>query len=216
MPAIPALLLGLLLAAPQAGAASEAGASRVAPPRELPVEAELEDRVRRDRNAVRRAQRAFKRAREKGDAEAARTAELRLEQVKAASRVSRDQLRAAVERGEVSPGYGELKRSVRSQLNAVRRARYSLKRAQRMSDSKGTLRARDRSREAKRVLKRQRMRMRRFLRRQGPPHPDDDANPEGAGHGSPAGSPHPDADAVTEGAGHGSPAGSPHPDADAV
>ncbi len=129
-----------------------------------PAEVQLEERVRESRNRVRRIRRKLRKARENGNEDLARGLREKLQRAKVDRKRRRGALLAAMERGEVSPRYRRLKRSIREDLNAVRRARYALKRAVRRSDNRAAVKAQERLRKAKRKLKRRRQMLRRVMR----------------------------------------------------
>ncbi|MFH2203211.1 MAG: hypothetical protein ABIJ96_08875 [Elusimicrobiota bacterium] len=164
-------LPGAAIAQPQeAVPPAEAGA------KETPggVEQKLVDRVREGRSEVRRVRRRIRKARAEGDAETVERLQERLRESRAEQRRRRERLLAAIENGEVSPRFRQLKREIKEDLNEVRRARYAMKKAVRRSNNREAVAANKRMLDAKRRLKRRRMLLRRMMkegRERGPGDP---------------------------------------------
>ena len=147
----------------EAAEVKKAGAA-AAGQREVSKETEFEAAVRESRNRVRRIRRRLRRAMEEGDSVKAEELRKRLEKAKARHSTARDGLEEAVKRGDVSPHYREIKRSIRGDLREARRARYALKKAVRQSDNRAATQARERLHDAKQRLKEKRRRLRAFMK----------------------------------------------------
>lgn len=124
----------------------------------------LESELRESRLKVRRLRRRLRKARDAEDSEALARLKTQLHQAKEDQRHTRKKLREAVAAGDVSQNYGHLKKGIRDDLNAVRRARYALKKAIRRSDNRAAQKAKERLLSAKRRLKRSRRALRGHMR----------------------------------------------------
>ena len=178
---LPALLLLLASSAVFSAQAATAGKAAPAPlahtrgteTLKAPAEVELEEQVRKDRNAVRRARYALRKAERENDSAAAAQASKYLSIAKERHKRSRERLKGAVRSGEASSRYRNFKRLIREDQNALRRLRRQLKKARQKDDEEAVARIEERMRKAKGRLKDRRMDLRRHLRDCGVPKAGD-------------------------------------------